>query len=260
MVAKPSGRRSTAVEACDITLADLAPDRVVGVERPPSKIERATDYLKTALADGDWHPAGPILVELRRRELGGDSVVREARARAGVGHRKCRGVKDGPSEWQLATPSGEPRAMTPSTVPRAGGSIREYAFEFDGRNPNGTANLSTRQEGDTHPESRRRCSSAEELDASGENSIGQEMTLLSQRRCSSPKSAIGASTRQPPRSAGESLRQLNVRRSETTWLVRDSVAYGRGGLRDARGAAVVDPAGGQVGSYTGCQARAVRAV
>jgi hypothetical protein len=169
MVAKPSGRRSTAVEACDITLADLAPDRVVGVARPPSKIERATDYLKTALADGDWHPAGPILVELRRRELGGDSVVREARARAGVGHRKCRGVKDGPWEWQLATPSGEPRAMTPSTVPRAGGSTREDAFEFDGQNPNGTANLSTRQDGDTHPESRRRCSGAEELDASGEN-------------------------------------------------------------------------------------------
>ncbi len=90
------------VEPCDITLADLAPDRVVGAAAAgPSKTDRATDYLREALADGQRHLADQIRGELDRQGIGSDSVVREARRRADVHTRKRRGVKDGPWEWWI---------------------------------------------------------------------------------------------------------------------------------------------------------------
>jgi putative DNA primase/helicase len=105
----------TDVGPSQITLADLAPERAVGTTRDPPKAEQAAQHLREVLADGKPHPASPIRAELDARGLGGDSVLREARRKAGVRAHKRKGVQDGGWEWQLVTAND---ALTPSP-PRA---------------------------------------------------------------------------------------------------------------------------------------------
>jgi hypothetical protein len=118
----------TEVEPCAVTMADLAPERVVGVPRGPTKSDRAAAYLRDALADGERHLAAPIRAELDALGIGSDSVVREARRLAGVRTAKRAGERDGPWEWLLDD------ALTPSPVARARSLQAQDAFSLEGEN------------------------------------------------------------------------------------------------------------------------------
>lgn len=96
-----------------ITIADLAPDKLMGA-RQPTKAERAVDIIREALADGQWHPAGPIRDALARQELNSESVVKRAGDLAGVEKRKRPGQSDGPWEWRLRTNDGDLESSPPA--------------------------------------------------------------------------------------------------------------------------------------------------
>jgi hypothetical protein len=112
------------VQASDVTMADLAPDRMVGA-REPTKHEQAVDFLRDALAGGDWHRAAPIFEALQRQRIQ-ERTVRNASAELRVEKRKSRD-QDGPWEWRLppageaatAPADGEPAAALPLQPSRA---------------------------------------------------------------------------------------------------------------------------------------------
>lgn len=101
------------VTPCRVTIADLAPEKVIGA-REPTKTQRAADIIRDHLADGTWHPAAPIITALAAHDLASDSVVKGATRTAGVEKRKQAGVRDGAWTWRLPTDA----ALTPSP-PRA---------------------------------------------------------------------------------------------------------------------------------------------
>jgi hypothetical protein len=123
----------TGVAPSPVTMADLAPNRVVGTSREPTKAERATEFLLKALADGEWHEVAPIRKRLDADGLGSESVVAEAKRRADVQKRKRPGVTDGPWEWRMGTPDG---ALEPSPL-YARSPRRDGAFDFEGVKANG---------------------------------------------------------------------------------------------------------------------------
>lgn len=100
-----------------VTMADLAPNRIVGVAREPTKADRAADLIEAALANGDWHLAEPILVALARADLDSSSVVTSAKRRIGVEDRKRPGKKNGPWEWRLGAFPASRAESLPVTAP-----------------------------------------------------------------------------------------------------------------------------------------------
>jgi hypothetical protein len=92
------------VRSSNVTMADLAPDRVAGA-RPPTKIEQAAEYIADALRGGEWRPARHIIETLRHQGLGSGSVVDAACQRAGVEKHKRTGELDGIWIWRI--PTGE---------------------------------------------------------------------------------------------------------------------------------------------------------
>jgi hypothetical protein len=66
-----------------ITLADLAPDKLVGT-REPTKAEQAAELLRVALADREWHLAAPIRKGLARKGLDSGSTRTHAMGLASV--------------------------------------------------------------------------------------------------------------------------------------------------------------------------------
>jgi 5S rRNA maturation endonuclease (ribonuclease M5) len=100
------------VQPSPITIADLAPGKLLG-EREPTKAEKATDLLRGALSDGEWHLAKPIREQLARRGLDSGSVRNHAMGLAGVDARKRPGEVDGPWEWRIeeSTPMDNSRAL-----------------------------------------------------------------------------------------------------------------------------------------------------
>jgi AAA domain-containing protein len=98
------------VKPSSITMADLAPERVLGV-RPPTKAEQAAAVLRDALADGKWHPGSAIREQLARQGLDSGSVRNHAMGMADVEARKQPGVTHGPWEWRIPK---SPTGMDPS--------------------------------------------------------------------------------------------------------------------------------------------------
>jgi hypothetical protein len=92
----------------DVTMADRAPEKTLGA-REPNKTERAAEYMRDALAGGDWRPAAPIIDALRSQGLGSDSVITEARRKAGVKYQRAR-ERGARSEWRI------PRAQDENVV------------------------------------------------------------------------------------------------------------------------------------------------
>ena len=146
------------VEACAVTIADLAPDRVVGSPREPSKTERAADYLRVALQDGTWRLAHELHAHLAGLHLGGDSVVRDACRRAGVVKRK-QPRTDGKWEWSIPNETDED-ALTPST-PRARSSNGQDVFDSIGDNASSRAKASRRPKRGPTDATDRRCPDGE---------------------------------------------------------------------------------------------------
>jgi hypothetical protein len=144
------------VQTCDVTMADLARNRIIGQPRKPSKVERAAALLREVLADGSRHLAAPILAELKGRDLGSDSVVRDAKRRAGVRGQKRAGERDGPWEWWI-----ENDALTPSTTARARSLATQDAFDLDDAPASSRDKASRRQASDEGPGERRRRSRPE---------------------------------------------------------------------------------------------------
>jgi hypothetical protein len=107
------------VVSSPVTLADLAPDRMIGA-REPTKAERAADVMRDALADGEWHLAAPIREQLARQDLDSGSVRTRAKGLAKVAERKRPGEKDGPHEWRIPeSDSEESNGNGPFPVARA---------------------------------------------------------------------------------------------------------------------------------------------
>jgi hypothetical protein len=75
------------VEPCTVTLADLAPDRLIGA-RQPTKTEQAAELLRAELADHDWHPAALVRKQLAAADLDSGSVRAKALQLAHVEKRK----------------------------------------------------------------------------------------------------------------------------------------------------------------------------
>lgn len=99
----------TDVQPSGVTIADLAPGRMIGTERKPSKTDRAATLIAAALADGAWHAADPIRDRLHTEEgANHNAVVTEAKRRLGVQSRKQAGTMNGGWEWQIAEESAGP--------------------------------------------------------------------------------------------------------------------------------------------------------
>jgi hypothetical protein len=84
-----------------ITLADLAPERVVGA-RKPTKGEQAAEILRAELADCDWHPAALVRQRLAEEGLDSGSVREKATRLARVEKRKTERAW-----WWRILPEGE---------------------------------------------------------------------------------------------------------------------------------------------------------
>jgi hypothetical protein len=123
------------VEPCGVTITDLAPDRVVGTPREPTKTERATEVLREQLADGQWHLAGDVQAHLDEHGVGSASVVTEAKRNAHVEARKRPGEEHGPWEWRIATPEAPDDTLEPCATARAT-SPSQGALAFTDENPN----------------------------------------------------------------------------------------------------------------------------
>jgi hypothetical protein len=123
----------TDVKPCSVTIADLAPDRVVGRPHEPTKTGRATAMLLELLADKEWHLAAEIQAPLDEHGIGGASVVREAKRKARVKTRKQPGDGHGPWEWRIQTAPED--ALTPWPAARAS-SPAQNALTKTGQNPN----------------------------------------------------------------------------------------------------------------------------
>jgi AAA domain len=118
------------VEPSSITMADLAPDRMIGAHKP-TKGEQAAEVLREALCDGGWHLADPIHKRLGMAGLDGPSVVKAACGLVGVEKRKRPGETDGPWEWRL-----EPASDSSSLPPLAqGDKSSATTFDLEGGNP-----------------------------------------------------------------------------------------------------------------------------
>jgi hypothetical protein len=88
-----------------ITLADLAPDRMIGA-REPTKAERAAGIIREVLRDGGWQPAAPIRRRLAAAGLDSGSVRAKAMEIAQVKtHRAARAWL-----WCIPTAAGEESA------------------------------------------------------------------------------------------------------------------------------------------------------
>jgi hypothetical protein len=123
------------VRPSPITMADLAPERMIGA-RPPTKAEQAADVLRDALADGEWHLGKPIREQLARQGLDSGSVRKHAMGMADVEARKQPGVSDGPWEWRIPK---SPTAMDPSRTlrPARARSLNDGGlFDSEGLNVN----------------------------------------------------------------------------------------------------------------------------
>jgi hypothetical protein len=95
-----------------VTLADLAPDRVIGA-RQPTKSEQAADILRDALSDHDWHPAAPIRERLAAMTLDSGSVRTDAMRLARVEKRKSEHA------WWWRIPTQGSNGNGPLTAARA---------------------------------------------------------------------------------------------------------------------------------------------
>jgi hypothetical protein len=124
---------ATDVRPCAITLADLAPDKLVGA-RAPTKAEQAADIIRTALTDGQWHPAAPIRELLAQQAVDAAGVIDRAGRLAGIEKRKRPGEASGPWEWRLAHPASG--ALEPSTAARARSLPTSGAFDSPPPNTN----------------------------------------------------------------------------------------------------------------------------
>lgn len=86
------------VHADEISLAELMGD--LSAAREPPKLERAGDFIRAFLADGEWHESQPVIDGLGAMEIS-DRTARRARERLGAQVRKRPGETDGPWEWRL---------------------------------------------------------------------------------------------------------------------------------------------------------------
>lgn len=105
----------TDVQPSGVTLADLAPGRIIGA-REPSKIDRAQALIAEMLADGGWHLVDAIRDRLHAEGVNHNAVVDEAKRRLGVKTRKQPGVMNGGWEWRIA--EGSEVAPDPGQEPR----------------------------------------------------------------------------------------------------------------------------------------------
>jgi AAA domain len=122
------------VGASRITMADLAPERLVGA-RTPTKREQAAEVMREELADGEWHPAALVRVRLGELDLDGGSVRAPAMRLAGVEKRKRPGETNGPWEWRIPSAESPEGPLDPST-PRARSLTDEGLFDSKGVNRN----------------------------------------------------------------------------------------------------------------------------
>ena len=100
----------TDVQECRLTERELLRPR--GLRDQPQdvpKVELAMAVLRAALADGEWHLAGPIRAELEQIEANHNAVVDDAKNQLGVKSEKQKGVLHGPWWWQMdrSSNSGE---------------------------------------------------------------------------------------------------------------------------------------------------------
>jgi hypothetical protein len=139
------------VRPSDITMADLAADRMVGA-REPTKQERAADFLREALADGEWHLVAPLLKALERQEIS-ERTARYAATNKVVVEPRKRREQDGEWEWRLR-PSGE--AATPpaddepaAALPLQPSRARDDSLPFAAspQTPSETSSRAKRQSG-----------------------------------------------------------------------------------------------------------------
>jgi AAA domain len=103
----------TDVAPSSVTIADLAPNRTLGV-REPSKTELAAETIREALQDGEWHIAAPIRAQLAQLGIASGSVIDAGCRAAGVAKRKRPGETNGPWEWRTngTLDSSPPRARS----------------------------------------------------------------------------------------------------------------------------------------------------
>lgn len=102
------------VASSPVTLADLAPDRVIGA-REPTKAERAAEIIREALRDGEWQPAAPIRETLAAAGLDSGSVRTQAIGLAHVEKRKTERAW----WWRIPTAGEESTADGPLPPARA---------------------------------------------------------------------------------------------------------------------------------------------
>ena len=85
------------VRPSSITLADLQPNRAVGA-REPTKHERATEYLRGALGDHQWHEAAAMMAQLDAQGISARTVQNAATE---LGVRREKNGRDGGWLWWL---------------------------------------------------------------------------------------------------------------------------------------------------------------
>ncbi len=115
-----------------VTLADLAPDRLLGA-REPTKTDRAADIIRAALNDGEWQPAAPIRETLAAAGLDSGSVRTQALGIARVQKRKTERA------WWWRIPTGEGQESTtdgPFPTARARSLTDNGPFDSTSQNPN----------------------------------------------------------------------------------------------------------------------------
>jgi hypothetical protein len=113
-----------------ITLADLAPESVIGT-RQPTKAEQAAEMLRDALGDHDWHPAALVREQLAGAGLDSGSVRTSAHRLAQVENRKT----DRAWWWRIPTEEGS-TADGPLPAARARCLSDSGLLDSEGRNPN----------------------------------------------------------------------------------------------------------------------------
>ena len=132
------------VQRSSVTIADLAPGRMVG-EREPSKTDRAEALIAEQLADRKWHPADAIRDRLYAEGVNHNSVVDEAKRRLGVQSGKETGVMHGRWGWRIAEESdagqgspGEGSTDSWTLAPRARVAFQHTdSWQKDPKNPLG---------------------------------------------------------------------------------------------------------------------------
>jgi AAA domain len=121
-----NGYRFDVPKAVNFTESDLAVDDLIRAAAPPPPAGEARtaarDLIAAALADGDWHPAAPIITECAEHEVH-ERAARRAARDIGIEHER-RGFPA--ASWWRIVQSGHQSGHTPASAHavRSGRTVR----------------------------------------------------------------------------------------------------------------------------------------